>query len=330
MDHILLLSLHQERTTTDDNPIFQVIPHLEGGNIDDSTSEDVAIPEVFRRFYQGELVDFVDPNIPSNRKRKTISYRLDLAYRGTAFCGWQTQVQNTSNRTTVPPPQRTTRLLPAVQDVVQAALDDRNVRVAGRTDAGVHAVGQVARVRCDPRVSIDQLRQQLQAAALENGNWACRRILPVTHSFHPTFGATSRSYVYLIDANPEWQRRLGPVSDFVKRLNGVLTPLEGQTLPYLALSYGKLKTSTSHCTLHHVRARLVTWRRHEPVVAIELTGDRFLRRMVRILVATAVRLAADVDDDPRALYDIVQSMDRRQAALPAPAAGLVFLTASYE
>ena len=91
-----------------------------------------------------------------------------------------------------------------MQDVVQAALDDRNVRVAGRTDAGVHAVGQVARVRCEATMTAEELEKQLQEASARSGSWSCRRVLPVSHSFHPTFGATRRSYIYLVDTNHIW------------------------------------------------------------------------------------------------------------------------------
>ena len=278
------------------------------------------VPETLQRFYRGELEVFDDLNqIHDNRKRRTVSFRLDLAYRGTDFCGWQTQDQKQSQQP-----------VPAVQDVVQNALSDRDVRVAGRTDAGVHAVGQVARVRCDTGVTAKELEEQLQAAAAHTGSWTCRRVMPVSHSFHPTFGATSRTYIYLIDAGPDLERNYGCIKDLTSRLNALLAPLEGQVLPYLALSYGRLKTKTSNCTLHHVRARLLQMD-NERVLALELIGDRFLRRMVRILVATAFRLAlaSDKNFDDQALWKIVKSRDRRQAALPAPPEGLIFVTASF-
>lgn len=292
----------------------------------DGTDMERDVPETFRRFYRGELDDFVES--PKNskqdkQKRHTLSFRLDLAYRGTDFCGWQTQDQEQSNQP----------LLPAVQDVVQAALQDRNVRVAGRTDSGVHAVGQVARIRCEATMTADDLQKQLQEASARSGSWACRRVMPVSHSFHPTFGATCRSYIYLVDANTHLERTFGDITRLTLRLNALLAPLEGQSLAYIAFSYGRLKTKTSDCTLHHARARNLKID-NQPVLAIELSGDRFLRRMVRILVASLFRLAAkEISNekfDPQSLRKLVQTKDRRQAAPAAPPEGLIFVSAAFD
>jgi tRNA U38,U39,U40 pseudouridine synthase TruA len=138
----------------------------------------------------------------------------------------------------------------------------------------------------------------------------------------------------------------------VNCLNDLLQPLQGRALDYVGMSYGKVKTETTVCTLHHARAvHLVetstTSRRHNDndngsssntAIAIELTGDRFLRRMVRILVATAMVLAVDdgasvasdnSDDDNRGrLLQLVQAQDRKLTAKAAPPMGLVFVGAN--
>ena len=108
--------------------------------------------------------------------------------------------------------------------------------------------------------------------------------------------------------------------------------IERKELSYAALSYGRIKSSTCDCTLSHVRARHVNWNgRKTPVLAIELTGDRFLRRMVRILVASALVLAAQQDEsfDAEALVKLVEAEDRTLPTRPAPPQGLIFVTASY-
>ena len=129
------------------------------------------------------------------------------------------------------------------------------------------------------------------------------------------------------------ERIFGDIKILTFRLNALLAPLEGQPLPYIAFSYGRLKTKTSNCTLHHARARQVKID-IQPVLAIELIGDRFLRRMVRILVASSLRLAAtgssDENFDSQSLWKLVQSKDRREAALPAPPQGLIFVSAAFD
>lgn len=306
----------------------KVVPpfNLQSAGSSDGQTDNTAIPEIFRFFYAGELPDFVEQpteTMASQRKRKTHSYRLDLAYDGTQFCGWQTQDKQGTKKLS----------LPAVQDLVQAAVDNRDVRVAGRTDAGVHAVSQVARVRCDTNMTKQALERQLQKEAARHGGWSCRRVMPVSHKFHPAFGASSRSYVYLLDVQESKLELLyGSVDKLTSRLNALLAPLVGVSLPYIALSYGRPSTQTCNCTLHHAYARVLQFN-NQPVLSIELTGDRFLRRMVRILVSTALSLAAarsDTEFDEHALLRIVESKQRRNAALPAPSRGLVFVAACYD
>jgi tRNA U38,U39,U40 pseudouridine synthase TruA len=127
------------------------------------------------------------------------------------------------------------------------------------------------------------------------------------------------------------ERICGSMDKLTLRLNALFAPLVGVSLPYIALSYGRLKTRTSNCTLYHAHARVVQFDT-QPVLSIEFTGDRFLRRMVRILVSTALSLgaASDAEFDEFALLQIIQSRERRKAALPAPSQGLIFVTASYD
>lgn len=153
-----------------------------------------------------------------------------------------------------------------------------------------------------------------------------------------------------------------------KALNEILRPLEGEALDYYALSYGKLKTQSSICTLYHARvsvAQIVVQNdtsgtmcgSHRNVALIvELTGDRFLRRMVRKLVATALRLLLPIlssehetktsslpnNNNTDSIYDgstnnlgktlskIVQSKDRRDSAKAAPPNGLILVGAEMK
>jgi tRNA U38,U39,U40 pseudouridine synthase TruA len=160
-----------------------------------------------------------------------------------------------------------------------------------------------------------------------------------------------------------------------KRLNHLLHMLEGQTLDYLSFSYGKVKTETTLCCLKKANAQILTYQgklgqevfnnesmtcpiadAHQSVVlALEFTGNRFLRRMIRILVASALHHAIDpvltdrnqntdhdeyydnilkkskmrlVNDD--ALVDICRGRDRRLTCKAAPPGGLVFVHAAMK
>jgi tRNA pseudouridine(38-40) synthase len=366
---------------------------------------------IFHNFYNGKLMDENDDSanadddndcddeqhlnmstpgtsaVPTSRSGKH-NFRLDLAYKGSDFCGWQRKgkkivVKDTplssaaADTTPSPPPLSPSNIgksltaLPSVQEIVEAALDNRDVRIAGRTDAGVHAFGQVARVRLETHVSLQQVQEQLTRASscLSSSSsltpscaWKCWRVVAVDTKFHPSFGAKSRSYVYILDGHV-LQAFLGNVSllKIVHDLNEMLQPLQGEALDYYAFSYGKLHTQSSICTLYHARVRVAhandsttTSDGHgNAALIVELTGDRFLRRMVRKLVATILwlllptQLSAERENKTSrgvanntesiadgstinrgdALMKIVQSKDRRGTAKAAPPNGLILVGA---
>jgi tRNA pseudouridine(38-40) synthase len=156
----------------------------------------------------------------------------------------------------------------------------------------------------------------------------------VGNDFHPSFGAVSRSYVYLIDLEDD-ESRIAP--SLVPKLDRMLRELEGKELDYFALSHGKVKTETTICTLLHARASIVEFlgnkccdnslQTNKQALCFELVGNRFLRREVRLLVGTALREARrDVCDD-QALLKILESKDRRKRSRAAPPDGLIFVDA---
>jgi tRNA pseudouridine38-40 synthase len=266
-------------------------------------------------------------------QRKRNSFRLDLCYAGSEFCGWQRQIP--SNQTPLPSVQQT------LEDALATALQHKiDVRVSGRTDVGVHAIGQVAQVRTrDSTIKAEDISEILDAAS--NTSWRAWKVSPVSDKFHPTFGTQIRSYVYRLDACAVADNLSMDVPVWVDRLDRLLNRLQGQTFAYMGVSYGKVKTETTLCTLCRARAvylqedsSIDDRRSSAPpsaVIAIELAGDRFLRRMVRILVATAMVLAIGKDGTENihedGLLELVQAQDRRISAKAAPAAGLVFVGA---
>jgi tRNA pseudouridine(38-40) synthase len=253
---------------------------------------------------------------PSLRQTKKKNFLLDIAYRGSDFCGWQTQPNN--------------RLLPSVQQSLEEWLQPLcpnapvDVRASGRTDAGVHSLGQVCRFRTHKDASAAQVLEHLEACPLaKQGSLRCLKVTQVSDSFHPTFGCKKRAYAYIMDSKDITENQ-------VECLNAMLQRLEGLELDYFGFSYGKKKTETTLCTLEVARA---SFAKHssEKVICVELIGDRFLRRMVRILVATALRQVMDTacHNSNDGLLDIIQSRDRKSSAKAAPPAGLIFVGAAF-
>jgi tRNA pseudouridine(38-40) synthase len=248
---------------------------------------------------------------PSLHHHKT-SFALKVAYRGSDFCGWQTQPTNVK--------------LPSVQQSLEEHLglldcSRVDIRVSGRTDAGVSAIGQICRFRTRNNISKEDLMAHLETFPLSS-SFQCLEVQCVTDSFHPTFGATNRAYVYLVDDSS--------LSDVeVERLDAMLRHLENKTLDYLGLSYGKVKTSTTECTLRCSRACVLESSCGRRALCIQLVGDRFLRRMVRLLVATALSLSWERTDS-QALLNMVQQQDRSLSSKAAPPDGLIFVGAEYD
>ena len=256
----------------------------------------------------------IESSLHQTKKR---TFRLDIAYRGSDFCGWQTQPNN--------------RCFPSVQKSLEEWLQPLccpnsrvDIRASGRTDAGVHSLGQVCRFRTYKIVNATEVLDHMDACPLaKQGSLRCLQVKAVSDSFHPTFGCTKRAYAYIMDSKDIIEER-------VEHLNAMLQRLEGLELDYFGVSYGRVKTETTLCTLHVARASVAT-HSNEKVICIELVSDRFLRRMARILVATALREVMDTtESNEDRLLSIIQSRDRKASAKAAPPAGLIFIGASVK
>lgn len=297
------------------------------------------------------------------QKRKSRSFKLQVAYQGYAFCGWQIQPNND---------------VPSVQQALIDCLDpllnsDPNkpidIRVCGRTDAGVSAVGQYCRVRtlrseeevgpAAIQKAINQLHVNLLNKRTRTDSYGstsivhehdgdgipliwCTNVERVTDKFHPTFDAKCRAYLYLIDAEPlltaakEFNKDV-QIEDIASLMDFMLQEIQGEELDFFALSFGKVKTENTLCTLSRARAFIVQTRDGQRAVGIELVGNRFLRRMVRILVATTIRealimLEQDLIDTAMTrarLSAIVNTNDRTKSAKAAPSNGLLFVGARF-
>jgi len=205
--------------------------------------------------------------------------KLTVAYDGAAFAGWQSQAHRNT-----------------VQDELERALQKvsgQHVRVhgAGRTDAGVHALAQCAHVDlADKRLSIERWRNALNAVLP-----TALRVLGchyVSQKFHARFSATGKLYRYRI-----WAAPVLPPLEFGRAWH-VSQPLDVDLLKTagqkfigrhdfaaFAANRGKKEKDTTR-TIRSVRVR-----RNGPCVSIDVAGDGFLYKMVRLIVGAMVRVA---------------------------------------
>jgi tRNA pseudouridine38-40 synthase len=239
-------------------------------------------------------------------------YRLDLAYDGTDFWGWQIQ-----------PGSRT------VQGAVEAALArvlGTPVRVtgAGRTDRGCHAAGQVAHFDYDGPRSLGAIAHGL--GALLPADVRLKAVAPARAGFDARRSATERAYRYLIARRPSpFDRRtawaLGERLDLaaLREASGALLG-EHDFRSYAVADRGE---RTGRCRV--VRAE---WAIAGGAYQFLIVADRFLTRMVRLLVGALVDVGRG-RSVPGAVAARLDRPPRNPRPAAAPAAGLCLVWVRY-
>lgn len=240
--------------------------------------------------------------------------KLTVAYDGTAFAGWQMQAG-----------QRT------VQGVIEEALlpvEGRRVVVhaAGRTDAGVHAAGQVVSCSLASPIAADALMRALNVRLPEDV-----RVMAVElarEGFNARFDARRKTYRYALFTGPV-------VSPFLRHF--VWHVPQRLDLPSMQAAAALLVGEHDFAAFQASGGDVLSTRREivtsqvvaaDTQVAYEVTGTGFLRHMVRNITGTLVDIGRGrrpVDDMAR----VLASRDRRQASATAPPHGLMLVSVEY-
>jgi tRNA pseudouridine38-40 synthase len=264
--------------------------------------------------------------------------RLTLAYDGTCYVGWQIQPNGIS-----------------VQSVVEAAIRefsgaDVSLIAAGRTDAGVHALGQVANFRTESAIPCQGFRAGLQA-------YLPRDVLVVDADevpleFHATYAAKRKRYRYVIhNARARHPFLTNQAYEYHARLDEREMHDAGQVIvgthdfrafetqhPNTASSVRTVFeltvrrfsgwTAWNRCPGRHVAAASPNADAAGEFIAIDVVADGFLYNMVRTIAGTLIRVGERKWDAER-IHEILEHGERPQAGPTAPACGLYLVHVDY-
>ena len=243
------------------------------------------------------------------------NYRMLIQYDGTRYNGWQKQ-GDTEN---------------TIQEKIETILTRMtgspvDVHGAGRTDAGVHAKGQVAQFRLETDKSPDEIRSYLNEYLPEDIG-----VIDVAEAgprFHSRFNATQKTYLYRICTDKSkhvFDRK------YVYEYKG--------KLDVAAMKIATIKLRGEHdfksfCGNPRMRKSTVRKlfaihiRENEHEIDIEFIGEGFLQYMVRILVGTLIEVG-EGRRDPRSMDALLEARDRKLAGPTAPACGLTLMEVRY-
>jgi tRNA pseudouridine38-40 synthase len=246
-------------------------------------------------------------------------YKLIVSYDGTDFCGWQKQKAH-----------KHASLKPSIQETLEDCLtkifnEKIDVSASGRTDAGVHALAQVAHFESSNRAPQDlcwATRSGLPNSVVVKKAW----IAPA--DFHSTLSATHKTYRYWIWNSERPTALLNRYSDWLRG------PLD---LEHLNKQAQFLIAKQDYKSFQSVGTEVVStvreiyqagWRRrNKDLVEFTITGSGFLKQMVRNIVGTQLWLLKNAQA-PEMLQEIIDSKDRKKAGPAAPPQGL-FLAKVY-
>jgi tRNA pseudouridine38-40 synthase len=240
--------------------------------------------------------------------------RLDICYDGTRYRGWQR--------------------LPGKGDTIQGKLETTLSRIlgepieisgSGRTDAGVHARGQVANFHCESAMSVGEILENLRRYLPEDiGIYSCRDVSP---RFHARLNAKEKTYCYRIwnsDSPCVFDRRY--VTVIPERLNiSLMEEAAGHLLGQHDFSAFCGNAKMKKSTVRYIRAIEIKPLGEE--IQIYFTGNGFLHNMVRILVGTLI----EVGRGERSADSIPELFGgkRAEAGFLAPAQGLCLMEVFY-
>ena len=240
--------------------------------------------------------------------------RLDICYDGSRYRGWQ-RLSGADNT-----------IQAKLETVLSRILDEPiEVHGSGRTDAGTHALGQVANFHCNSTMTAQEILEQLRRYLPEDiGIYSCKDVSP---RFHARLNAKTKTYRYRIwnsSAPCVFERKfVAPVYEplNIERMQQAATAFLGQH----DFSAFCAKKNAKKSTVRYIESLCVQKVKDEVVITV--TGNGFLHHMVRIIVGTLVEVGRGERNVES--IELLFGADRAKAGILMPACGLCLMEVSY-
>jgi len=242
---------------------------------------------------------------------------LHIQFDGTGFSGWQEQ---DGPRTVQEDVRR------AIETMVQHEVQ---LSGASRTDKGVHAEAHAANFKTESVIPIEGFRRGLNANLSDD--LAIVAVTEVEESFDARYNAVAKTYQYRLQVGEtrlphhHWNTWYMRNDMDLDRMNEAAQHLLG------VHRFGAFRARgcTSHTAERRMYAVDITQEAGSPIVVITVTGNAFLRNMVRILAGTLVEVG-EGRRAPESVIHALESQERSDAGITAPARGLTLKTVHFE
>ena len=241
--------------------------------------------------------------------------KIVIEYDGKNFAGWQNQPNKVS-----------------IQGEIERALSEITgetiaVNASGRTDAGVHALGQVANFHTDSKIEIEKFPYAINSKLPKS--IVVKSAEEVDDRFHARYNCKGKTYRYIINNN-EFPSALNRFREFhiMQRLD--IFEMQ-KSLKYFEGTHDFKGFKSSGGSEKKTTVRTITkaeLTENDGIITVELSGDGFLYNMVRIIVGTLVDVGLGkikADEIP----DIITSCDRTRAGKTLPPHGLYLVEVKY-
>jgi len=241
--------------------------------------------------------------------------KIIVEYDGTKYSGWQIQKNGTSIQGML------------TNAIHQVCPDVDKINGAGRTDAGVHAFGQVANFITESSIPANKIPDAVNS--LLPKDIVVREASSVDRDFHPRFSAKGKKYMYIVNNSSTrsaldfYREYYFPYNLDYKKIKKAAEIFEGTHDFKGFMASGSLVKDTIR-TIHKIQVK----KRDDGRIIFNFSGDGFLYNMVRILVGTLLDVGTGkikVED----LEKIIKAKDRKLAGKTVPAQGLYLVEVYY-